>query len=62
MLESATSLAEVLQVTGGWGVSSILGYVVYRLWVRVNEKDERIFDLLNKQNEILKYLEKIDDR
>jgi len=62
-------LGELLQMTGGWGLSAVLMFVVWRLWAannakdqRISDKDERIFKLLDKQNDILKLLERIDDR
>jgi len=58
----AASITSMLQTTGGWGLSAILMVVIWRLWVRIVEKDERIFGLLDKQNEVLKLLERIGDR
>lgn len=59
-METAVTITQVLQTSGGWGLSAILMVVVWRLFVRLNEKDERIFTLLDKQNEIMKTLERIE--
>jgi len=59
---TVVTLTEVLQTTGGWGLSAILMGVVWRLFIRLNEKDERIFNLLDKQNEILKLLDRLERR
>ena len=59
-METVTQLANALQVAGGWGLSAVLMVVVWRLWKQVLDKDERIFTLLDKQNEVLKLLERLD--
>jgi hypothetical protein len=59
-MDAASSLTDILQTTGGWGLSGILMVVIWRLWVANNAKDERIYGLLDKQNDILKLLDRIE--
>jgi hypothetical protein len=59
-MEATQDLTEILQTTGGWGLSAILMVVIWRLWVANNAKDERIFGLLDKQNDILKVLDRLE--
>lgn len=59
-MDAAITMTEILRTTGGWGLSALLMLVVWRLWVANNVKDERIFSLLDKQNEILKLLDRIE--
>ena len=53
-------LADALQIAGGWGVAAMLGIVCWRLWRQLGDKDERIFTLLDRQNEVLKALERLE--
>lgn len=59
--KAVTSLATMLQTTGGWGVAALFGLVIWRREVyyqkAIKEKEERIFKLLDKQNEILSLLQ-----
>lgn len=57
-MEEITAILKVIGADGGWGVSSILAFVVVRLWRELKVKDERIFTLLDKQNAILTLLER----
>lgn len=59
-MDAASELTKILQTTGGWGLAGILMIVVWRLWVANNAKDERIFGLLDKQNEVLKLLDRLE--
>lgn len=61
-METVISLTEILQTNGGFGLAGVLMGVIWRLWVRLNEKDERIFSLLDKQNEIMTLLDRIERR
>jgi len=61
-LGGVQEITEILQTAGGWGVSAILGGVCWRLWKQLGDKDERIFSLLDRQNEILKLLERIEKK
>jgi hypothetical protein len=63
----AQELSSLLQTSGGYGLSVILMTVVAFLWrtiqakdAKMEEKDERIFGLLDKQNEVLKALERLE--
>jgi hypothetical protein len=58
-MEIIEKIIGVMQTGGGWGLSAILMIVIWRLWTQMQEKDEKIFNLLDKQNDILKYLDKI---
>ena len=60
-METAVALTSLLQTTGGWGIAAILMVVCWRLWTNNKEKDEKIFDLLDKQNDIMKVLERLED-
>ena len=66
-METAERLANFLQMTGGWGLSAVLCVVIWRMWEalkakdkKVEAKDERVFQLLDKQNDVLKALERIE--
>lgn len=61
-MEEITAILKVIGADGGWGVASILAFVVVRLWRELKAKDERIFNLLDKQNVILTVLEKLTNR
>ena len=40
-MDTATTVTDLLQTTGGWGLSVILGYVIYRLYTdRLAEQKE----------------------
>lgn len=60
--DSAMGLGAVLASNGGWGIAGLFALVIWRLWKVSNDKDEKIFALLDKQNEVLKALEKLDGR
>lgn len=55
-METATQILEFLQTSGGWGLSVAEGYVIAKLYRDMKDKDAKIFDLLNSQNEILDLL------
>lgn len=57
--ETAASLGDVMATKGGWGLAALFAVVIWQLWRQNNSKDERIFQLLDKQNEILKALERL---
>lgn len=61
-METAASLTEILQTTGGWGLSAVLMVVVWRQWARAQELQERIFALLDKQTEIMNAIDRVDRR
>ena len=52
---------ELLQTAGGWGVAVIEGFVLRWLWQRYEASNERIFGLLDKQNDILRALKGRED-
>ena len=60
--DSAMGLGAVLASNGGWGIAGLFALVIWRLWKVSNDKDEKIFALLDKQNEVLKALERLDGR
>lgn len=60
----AVAILALLKDAGGYGIAVALVWVVRFLWrevkaqeKKVEERDARIFTLLDKQNEILKRLE-----
>lgn len=58
-IDTAKAMTEFMQTSGGWGMVVVFGVVIWRLWIRLNEKDERIFTLLDKQNDLLGEIKKI---
>lgn len=60
--DGAMGLGAVLASQGGWGIAGLFALVIWRLWKVSNDKDEKIFALLDKQNEVLKALERLDGR
>ena len=50
----------IFEAAGGWGVAAALVFVCVKLWRQLGEKEERIFTLLDRQNEVLKALERIE--
>lgn len=64
-ITDALALGELLKTLGGYGLSAVLAFVIRFLWAEIKSKekviaarDDKIFNLLDKQNEILKHLEK----
>lgn len=50
-------ILDLLEKHGGWGVSVICIGAIIKLWNVITTKDAKIFDLLDKQNDILKFLQ-----
>lgn len=59
-METAEKIALLLQTTGGWGLSAVLFIAVWRLWLANSAKDERLFKLLEKQNETISLLNRVE--
>lgn len=64
-ITDVVALGELLKTLGGYGLAAVLAFVVRFLWAEIKSKekviaarDDKIFNLLDKQNEILKHLEK----
>lgn len=51
--ESVNTWVEFFREAGGWGLAVVEGFVVVFLWRKLEAKDERLFQVLDKTNEIL---------
>lgn len=60
--DGAAGLGAVLAANGGWGIAGLLCLVVWKLYKAAAEKDQQIFKLLDKQNEILQAIQRLGGR
>lgn len=54
---TTTELATTLREAGGWGLSVVLMGVIVYLNRKLQEQDQRIYSLLDRQADVLKALE-----
>lgn len=55
-VEQAQSWTDFFSQNGGWGIAFLFGAVIVKLWLELKAKDQKIFELLDKTNDIMKIL------
>lgn len=50
---------DVMQKGGGWAMFILACGVITKLWMDIKAKEERIFTMMDKQNELLKAIQEI---
>lgn len=56
-IETAKAWVDFLRDAGGWGVAIVEAFVIVHLWRKLDSTNGKIFNLLDKTNEILGLIE-----